>query len=414
MHPVEWNNDMKEFIGNSLVLHLKPSDKAYDIWDTKLTGFILRVLPTGGMVYRCEYGRGKRMTLGRTNVLSPAQARDKAKQILSQAAIGVLPVKDKSKEMTFKNFLAHEYESWRLANRKNGKDDLRRLKTNFLELIGDLSLQDISAIQIEKWRTNRINNGVDPATINRDIVILKAALNKAVEWEIIDEHPLKKLKPFKTDSTGKVRYLDKNEEYKLKEALISRDHLLKAERTSANIWRQERGYQCYPDLSQSIFADYLSPMVFVSINTGLRKGELFSLTWSDINFDRALLTVKGDTAKSGKTRHIPLNTIALGVLEGWRKVNAENHLVFFNSKTGEAFGHVKRSWARLLRDANIKNFRWHDMRHHFASKLVMAGVDLNTVRELLGHADIKMTLRYAHLAPEHKAKAVERLVSDSS
>ena len=84
-------------------------------------------------------------------------------------------------------------------------------------------------------------------------------------------------------------------------------------------------------------------------------------------------------------------------------------LVFSNSNGG-LFNNVKKAWSGILADAEIQNFRWHDMRHHFASKLVMVVVDLNTVRELLGHADIKMTLRYAHLAPEHKAKAVAKLV----
>jgi hypothetical protein len=96
---------MKELIGASLFAKLKPSDKEYDIWDTKLKGFILRVLPSGGMVYRCEYGRGKRITIGRTTVLTPTQARDKAKQILSQAAIGILPAKEKKiTEADFKKF----------------------------------------------------------------------------------------------------------------------------------------------------------------------------------------------------------------------------------------------------------------------------------------------------------------------
>jgi site-specific recombinase XerD len=82
----------------------------------------------------------------------------------------------------------------------------------------------------------------------------------------------------------------------------------------------------------------------------------------------------------------------------------------FPGKNGERFIHIKKSWGGVIDRAEINGFRFHDLRHHFASKLVMAGVDLNTVRELLGHADIEMTLRYAHLAPEHKAKAVAKLV----
>ena len=88
-------------------------------------------------------------------------------------------------------------------------------------------------------------------------------------------------------------------------------------------------------------------------------------------------------------------------------------LVFPGTK-GKRIVDVKTAWAKLLRQAGIESFRWHDMRHDFASRLVMAGVDLNTVRELLGHADLKMTLRYAHLAPEHKANAVEKLVQKAT
>ena len=84
--------------------------------------------------------------------------------------------------------------------------------------------------------------------------------------------------------------------------------------------------------------------------------------------------------------------------------------------TGRIFevGDIKKAWAAILTDAGIADFRFHDLRHHFASRLVQAGVPLNTVRELLGHADLKMTLRYAHLAPQDTASAVERLVRVSS
>lgn len=81
----------------------------------------------------------------------------------------------------------------------------------------------------------------------------------------------------------------------------------------------------------------------------------------------------------------------------------------FPAKDGRPFNNIRKSWVAVLQTAGIKAFRFHDLRHHFASRLVMAGVDLNTVRELLGHADLAMTLRYVHLAPEHKAEAVSRL-----
>ena len=105
-----------------------------------------------------------------------------------------------------------------------------------------------------------------------------------------------------------------------------------------------------------------------------------------------------------------LNTEAIAVLRKWQSSHHTKEDLVFRNARGLRFTHVKTSWSRLLNMADIENFRWHDMRHTFASKLVMKGVDLNTVREFLGHTDIKMTQRYAHLAPEHKARAVELLV----
>ena len=123
-----------------------------------------------------------------------------------------------------------------------------------------------------------------------------------------------------------------------------------------------------------------------------------------------MLTVLGRTAKTGKTRHIPLNAIALGTLKKWYQQNGEASGLVFPGAEGKARNNIKKAWSNLLKSAQIVNFRWHDLRHNFASKLVMAGEDLNTVRELMGHADLKMTLRYAHLSPEHKASAVAKLV----
>jgi integrase len=149
-------------------------------------------------------------------------------------------------------------------------------------------------------------------------------------------------------------------------------------------------------------------MVVLSLNTGLRRGEVFSLTWNCVSFQTKTLTVEGATAKSGQTRHIPLNAEALSVLSQWRDQTKAEGLVF-PGKDDSRLDNVRKSWAGVLNAANITGFRWHDLRHDFASKLVMAGVPLNTVRDLLGHVDLATTLRYAHLAPDYRAQAVGML-----
>jgi len=272
---------------------------------------------------------------------------------------------------------------------------------------------DITVSRVEQWCAKRRKQGTKASTLNRDIAGLKAAISKAVDWEIIDIHPLRKCKQLKLDRKAKVRYLTEQEEMQLRQALEQREQCLKQKRKNGNQWREERRYELLPDLSKQGFVDHIAPMVLLSINTGIRRGELFSLFWSDVDFDKHLLTINGDSAKSGKTRHIPLNQEAGKVLRCWYnqvKVLKKDDELVFPGKLGKTYTNVIKAWKSLLKIAGLENFRWHDMRHHFASKLVMRGVDLNTVRELLGHADLTMTLRYAHLAPEHKASAVAKLL----
>ncbi len=146
-------------------------------------------------------------------------------------------------------------------------------------------------------------------------------------------------------------------------------------------------------------------MVLVSLNTGMRRGELFNLKWSSVNFITEIITVTGDTSKTSNTRHIPMHEEVMAVLKEWKKQSGKAPYVFPNQE-GDRFSDVKSAWLNLLQRAKITGFRWHDMRHDFASRLVMNGAPLNTVRDLMGHSDIKMTLQYAHLAPGTKAAAI--------
>ena len=127
------------------------------------------------------------------------------------------------------------------------------------------------------------------------------------------------------------------------------------------------------------------------------------------------MTLRASVSKANKTQDLPINSVAVKVLSAWREQSpnvADNVLMFPSPRGGGKFDNCKKAWAALMKDAQIENFRWHDMRHDYASQLVMRGVDLNTVRELMGHASLAMTLRYAHLAPKNKLRASEILAEE--
>jgi len=415
---------MKKKLTAKTVNALEPKEKPYEVRDSETKGFLLRVQPSGAMAYYLDYrtaeGRRNRykIGLGGKGGLTPEQARDVAEKKAGDVAHGVdlqTQKKERKKKaelakfQTLRAFIDHKYEPWAKVHHRSWAKTLHAMRYHFGFLM-DRPMPEITKWQIDKWVADQKKAGKAIATTNRCVAVLKSAINKAIEWEVIDSHPLKKVKPIKTDDQAKIRYLAPEEEARLREALDRRETQLRAKRVSANEWRAERGYPLLPDLWRARYADHLKPMVLLSINTGMRRGEVFKLDWSNVNFATKTVTVEARTAKSNKTRHIPLNAEALAVLRQWKNQAGGDGLVF-KSKGDKGFDNVDSAWEKLLASAKVKAFRWHDLRHHFASRLVMAGVDLNTVRELLGHADIKMTLRYAHLAPAHKAEAVARLVS---
>lgn len=404
---------MSALITKNTLAKIKSKNKQYEIRDTRLKGFAIRVYKSGKAAYIVWYDRGKAATIGSVDVLTPAQARQQAIEILAEASKGNDPIEKKrqakKESLTFKQFLDNEYNPWVTQNRKGGQATVEIIKRHFLPIYKDKKLTEITPWLVDLWRSKRLKAGIKHSSINRDITSLKAALSKAVEWNLIDTHPLAKLKQFRVDNKPNVRFLDVDEEKRLREALGAREERMRAERDSANVWRLERKYDLKPDLKEVAFVDHLKPIVLLSLNTGARRGELFNLKWQDIDFNLKIMTITGDGTKSGKTLHMPLNQEAYSVLWQWKKQSNGNGLVF-PGKNGDKLDNVNKSWRALLKEAGITNFRWHDMRHHFASQLVMAGTELAVVRELLGHSDFTMTLRYSHLGETIKRQAVEKLV----
>jgi integrase len=293
------------------------------------------------------------------------------------------------------------YTPWVKANRpRTAANTLGKLHRLFGTWFAE-PLSTITVERIESWKIRRVNAGRVATTVMRDIFTLSSVLRRAVRTGKLADNPVRWVDKPRIDRRPKIRYLDEQEESRLRVALNSRDAEMRAARESANSRRRDRQLELLPSMPH--FGDHLTPAILLSMNTGLRRGELLALRWENVDFTQQMLTVEGGTAKSRQTRHVCLNEEATRVLVCWRD-QAEGGIRVFETKTS-----FKTAWTPLLKRAQITKFRWHDLRHHFASRLVQKGVPLNTVRDLLGHSSVAMSLRYAHLAPDQRRVAIAKL-----
>ncbi|MFL1517677.1 phage integrase [Pseudomonas prosekii] len=401
---------MKEKLTGKLLSSLEVTGKEYEVHDTMVIGLYVRVTAAGAKSYIVRWGRARKKALGRVGILTLDQARQEATQYLYEARkhgepLAVTHGRKGTALPSLREFIDDSYMPWFKTHHKGHKKNLHTLDNNFDAIMAQ-RIDAITGRDLEQIRTTWMQAGNKPSTVNRKMGSISGVFSRAVEWEYITTHPMAKLKPLKVDSMGLVRYLDEEENKRLRAAMDARQDQMRAERESGNKSRADRNQAQKPSWLGLHFTDHIKPMVLVSLNSGMRRGELFDLKWSSVNFITKTITVAGDTTKTSETRHIPMNREVVSVLEEWKKQSGTTVYVFTNQEGGR-FEDVKSAWLKLLERAEVVDFRWHDMRHDFASRLVMAGVPLNTVRDLLGHGDIKMTLRYAHLAPGTKAAAVE-------
>lgn len=404
---------MKTKLTNTLIEKLELREKYYDVADTELPGLVVRIQPSGLKVfylrYRLPSGKRRSFRIGEAAALPVAEARNAGRLHWADAAKGVDPMdlKHQPKGHTLESFLdVYEGEaalSWHF-------ESVKRVRRCFKSLLST-PLKEITMAPILQYRNRRRNEKLKTSTINRDIAALRGVLSRAVAGGFITKNPCSGIKSFGEDSGKKPRYLKPDELTRLYKALDDREEEKRLERERYNIWLRERSMPEILDLRTVAFTDHLKPMTLLALNTGLRRGEIFNLHWSDCDFvsQTPMLTVRGDGAKSGKTRHIPMSNAVLDSLTKWRVQAKGDAFVFASPVTGERMDNIKKSWTEVTKKAKLTDFKFHDCRHHFASTLVQRGCDLNVVRELLGHADLKLTMRYAHLAPHNAAAAVALL-----
>lgn len=402
---------------------LKKEEKPYEVVDINKTGLMVRIQPSGLKTFYLRYttieGEGKRCKLGQYGMITLSQAKEKAKIENANVAMGKYPHIEKlakrqkaqiEKSKTLRYYISEHYKQWALKNQKRGDVTLEIINRKFSAFL-DLPMHKIKASDIEKWQVSELESGLKPSTVNRNLTALRGAITKAYDQGVTEINILSKVKNLKEIDDNRVRFLSDTEYSQLMDSIKKRNSSLTQSRMNSNSWRLERGYALLPAFNQGEFIDHIEPMILIAIHTGIRRGELFKLEWHDINFPRKEMTIRAANSKSSKVRRIPLNQTVNDVLIKWQKQSNKTRGYVFESEKGNHFTNIKTAWTNLIKSSGIIDFRFHDLRHHFASQLVMRGSELNTVRELLGHSDISTTLRYAHLSDDHKAEAV-RLLDD--
>jgi integrase len=317
-------------------------------------------------VYWIDYyvhGRRKRERIGPDKRLAETVLKKRKVEI----AEGKYLDKRQIPRCTFSE-LADLYLPWAKVNHR-GYVGTRSRVEHFRREFGTRQLRDITPLLVDGYVSRRALLR-KPATVNRDLVVLRHMFQKALEWGKALDNPVTHQKALRAHNR-RLRYLSHEEIGQL--------------------------LDCADDV--------LSPVLITALHTGLRRGELFALTWQDVDFTLGMVRVVH--AKNGERREIPMTNTLRGTLQQLPRHLSSDHV--FPGKTGRGLVDIRKRFARALREAKIEGFVFHDLRHTFASHLVMAGVDLMTVKEFLGHKDIKMTLRYAHLAPDYKRAAISRL-----
>jgi integrase len=379
-------------------------ERPYEVRADAPKGLLLRVQPSGLRTYYVEVWRGKRIKIGNADTWTLEKAKRRATDILLDPDTALAAIAKKKVLQagdTLDDYIDEHYNPHAMARLKDGERTIKRLKATWAPLLTKKP-HEITVQMVDKLRDSRVIDGVEPATVNRDLNTLRSVL---AHWAKAtgNPNPLHGIKPLKVADDEVIRYLTPDEEKRLRQALAERDRIAAEERRSANEWRRARGRELMPEITG--YSDHLTPMVLLSINTGLRQGEMFAATWEQVDLERRTLTVLASHAKGNATRVIPLNDEALQLLKAIKPEKAAG-LLFPSPKTGERFDNIKKGWAELTKKAELEDVRWHDLRHHFASTLVMRGVSLYVVQKLLGHATPKMTMRYAKLAPGALADAV--------
>ena len=281
-----------------------------------------------------------------------------------------MPANMKNKGVKFEVIGKHALEWYIEHGRKDVKNFCIRMNI-ILKDFGNRVADEIKPSEIDDWLKK---HDWSPATKNRYKNVFGKTFKIALADGKVSGNPARLVEQ-RPEKNARLRFLSAEEEAKIREAI-------------------------------SIRCPRHMPEFDIALNTGMRKSEQYSLEWNQISFRRRRILL--DETKNGSSREIPMNKTCVKAFEELHADRPHEGRIF-QSKYGRDLNDSRAWFDRVVEDAEVSRFTWHALRHTFISRLIMAGVDLRTAQELAGHKTISMTVRYAHLAPEHNQAAIEKL-----
>lgn len=357
-----------------------PHVKKIEYRDTQIIGFSLEVRASGGKTFYLRYfnssGRQRQLKLGGVKDITFDQARKKARDLRAEAVLGGDPLAEKEERKAIPTYakLAEQHLAEAKSSQIAWSSTESILRIHLTSRWGNLRLNEIKSLDISKW-LGELSATYKPSTVQKISAVFHRSFELAKRWNIPggDRNPVHGISRPKF-SNARHRYLTADEILRLRAACEK----------SAN--------------------PQLASIVGLLVLTGVRRGELFSARWKDIDLERRLWFIP--RTKNGQSRHVPLSKPALAIIEALPR-SAKSEFVITSAKSGKPYVSVKKSWATALKEAGIEDCVLHDLRHTCASQMVNAGIDLFAVSRILGHRDLSSSRRYSHLANETLFKAVE-------
>lgn len=361
----------------SLIATLQcPDDKRrMEVCDSDLPGLYVLIragsaVKTYFVRYKNTAGKTAHMKLGRTTEMTLAKARKATKafkaSLLVNGPAQEEPSKPQKGEMTLDTFWTDHYLPYATPRKRSIKRDEQLFRLQIQPTLGQLRLNEITRQQVLNLAAFHKENGLSAASADHVTKLTARLLNLAVEWDMLEKNPAAKIQLFREDN--RVEHYLNDKQLRTLMQILETD----------------------PNRPVCLLCQFL-------LATGCRVGEALTAEWRLIDRQTRTWTVAASVSKSGRARAVPLTEAALRILD---RMGTEGQypFVFTNLETGERYTNIRPTWIRLREKAGLPWLRLHDLRHTYASMLVNAGQSLYVVQQCLGHADGRVTQRYAHLS----------------